>query len=225
MTKVSILIPSFNQEAYLAEAIESALSQTHPCEIIIVDDGSTDGSLMLAQQYEPEVKVVRQVNKGLASARNTGIMNASGDYILPLDADDILLPNCVERLLQVAKETEADVIGPSFQCFGVGDTVVILHPQPTLAHFRVGNHLGYFSLIKKAALLEIGGYSSRMVEGYEDLHLWVNLLSRGKRIETVPEVLVKYRTKSVSMWKNAVKNHHVKLMEQIYKDFPTFLPV
>lgn len=222
--KVSIIIPSFNQQEYLPEAIESALQQTIHCDIIVIDDGSSDDSLKIARQYEPEVRVISQVNKGLASARNTGIMNATGEYIFPLDADDILMPSCVEKLLEVAEQTHADVVGPSIQCFGVGNTVITLKPKPTIADFRTGNHLGYFSLIRKTALLQVGGYSPRMVEGYEDLHLWVNLLVLDKKIETVPDVLVKYRTKSVSMWKDAVKNHHVKLMNQIYKDFPSFLP-
>jgi glycosyltransferase involved in cell wall biosynthesis len=224
MSRVTIIIPSFDQEEYLGEAIESALMQTVPCEIVVIDDGSTDGSLALARSYEPRgVKVISQVNKGLASARNTGIMNASGEYILPLDADDVLLPHCVERLLAKADETGAEVVGPSLQEFGISDAVIILHPEPTLAHFRLGNHLGYFSLIKKSALLEIGGYSPKMVEGFEDYHLWFNLLCRGKRIVTVPDVLVKYRTKKESMYTKADKVRP-KLMTQIFNDFPEAVP-
>ncbi len=91
---ISIVIPSYNQQEYLPDAIESAIKQG--CEVIIVDDGSTDNSLAIAQKYP--VKVVSQVNKGLASARNCGIMNATTDYVLFLDADDILEDNAVERI-------------------------------------------------------------------------------------------------------------------------------
>src|SRR3990167_2888452 len=84
--KISVIIPSYNQASYLPDAIESVLTQkVAPHEIIVVDDGSTDGSLEIARKYA--VKVIVQVNKGLPSARNTGIMNATGDYILPLDAE------------------------------------------------------------------------------------------------------------------------------------------
>src|SRR5690554_5285445 len=100
--KVTIGIPLYNQQDYVADAIESALSQTTPCEIIVVNDGSTDKSLEVAQRYEKDgVKIINQVNKGLPSARNTVIMNMTGEFLMPLDADDILNDNCVEKLLNV----------------------------------------------------------------------------------------------------------------------------
>lgn len=224
---LSIIIPSYNQQEFLSEAIESAVNQTVPCEVIVIDDGSTDFSLEIARNYEKTekyaLKVISQVNKGLASARNTGIMNAlpNADYILPLDADDILEENCVERILEVAEETRADIIAPSIRCFGIGNQTTILMPEPKLGDFKVGNRLAYCSAIKREVLLEVGGYSPKMVEGYEDLHLWINLLTRGKKIVTIPEALVRYRTKESSMWHDA-KKHHEKLMAQIYKDFPAF---
>ena len=222
--KVSIIIPSYNQAQYLPEAIESALNQTVPCEIIVIDDGSTDNSLQIAKSYEYKgVIVVSQVNKGLASARNTGIMWATGDYILPLDADDILLPNCVERIIKIAETSKSDIIAPSFHTFGTSQEQVIIMSNPTIADFRIANRIGYFSAVKKQAFLDVGGYSPRMAEGYEDYHLWFNLLTRGKTITTIPEALVLYRTKEHSMIKSAVK-YHAKLMGQIFKDFPQILP-
>ncbi len=219
---VSIVIPSYNQAEYLAEAIDSALAQTVRAEIIVVDDGSTDNSLAIAKTYEPfGVKVISQANKGLASARNTGIMSALGTWILPLDADDILKDNCIEKILEKAKQTDADIIAPSIHCFGLGEQTTILMEAPTLEDFKVGNRLSYCSAIKKSALLEVGGYSPKMVEGYEDMHLWINLLTRGKKIATIPEPLMFYRIKAESMITEARK-HHDKLMAQIYKDFPEF---
>ncbi len=221
MPKVTISISSYGQAQFLPEAIESALGQSYEnIEVLVVDDGSNDGSLEIANSFtESGVKVIRQVNKGLASARNAGIMSMRGQFFLPLDADDILLPDCVKELVRVAKATDADIIAPSFQTFGLAQENVILMAAPTIDDFRVANRIGYFSMIKRSALQEVGGYSPKMVEGYEDYHLWFNLLSRGKRIETVPQPLVLYRTKQESMWHDA-KKHHVKLMEQIYKDFP-----
>lgn len=216
--KVSIIVPSYNQEPYLRDAINSALSQTHPdIEIVVVDDGSTDNSLKIAKEYP--IKVVSQTNRGLSSARNTGVMNSTGEYILPLDADDILEMHCVGKLLSVARETSADVVAPSIKTFGIAEEVTHLMPSPNLNDFRYGNRIAYCALIRREALLEVGGYSSKMVEGYEDLHLWVNLLSRGKKILTVPDVLFNYRVKEQSMWRDALKNHK-KLIGQINKDFP-----
>lgn len=215
--KVSIIIPVYKQADTLGEAIKSALNQTVPCEIIVINDGSPDNAEEVARKYP--IKVINQVNKGLASARNTGIMNATGDYLLPLDSDDILKLNCVERILQVAQETNADVIAPSIQTFGKGYQVTTLMPEPKLEDFKIGNRIAYCSAIKREVLLEVGGYSPRMEKGWEDYHLWFNLLIRGKRIVTIPEPLVLYRTKESSMWLDAEK-HKDELWAQIYKDFP-----
>lgn len=219
---ISIIIPSYNQAPFLREAIESALNQIIPCQIVLVDDGSTDDSLAIAKSYIPLITVISQVNKGLASARNTGIMWAHGDYILPLDADDILEPNCVEKILEIAEKTNADIIAPSIRCFGMGDQVTTLIKNPTLEDFKIGNRIAYCSAIKLSALMAVGGYSPRMIEGFEDLHLWINLLTRGNKIVTIPEPLVRYRIKEQSMITEANK-HKDKLMAQIYKDFPEFV--
>ncbi len=124
--KITIGIASCNQAQYLEDAIESAYSQTVPVhEILICDDGSTDNSLEIAQRYEfkefsaieSPVRVIQQVNKGLPSARNTILMNATGDYIIFLDADDILMENAIEKITKVILETNADIIAPSFKEF------------------------------------------------------------------------------------------------------------
>jgi len=215
--KTSIIIPVFNHVDFVEEAIKSALAQTVPCEVIVIDDGSTDGTKFVLDEYEDKVKVIRQVNKGLASARNTGIMNAIGEYILPLDSDDILLPNCVERIEKVFADSDADIVSPSFTMFGVNQGDMILQTRPKLDDFRGGNRIAYCSAFKKKDLLACGGYSPRMIWGYEDLHLTIDLLKRGKKIYTIPEPLWKYRTRNGSMIQTA-QQHHVELMAQIKYD-------
>lgn len=204
---------------FIEDSIDSALAQTLPCEIIVVNDGSTDEGPIIVRTKYPSVKMVHQVNKGLASARNTGIMNATGEYILPLDADDILIENCAEELLRVAEATKADIVSPSFKEFGIGGALVVLLSGPTTEDFKKGNRVGYLSLIKKSALLEVGGYSPRMTWGYEDYHLWFDLLKRGKRIVTVQDPLWLYRIKEHSMI-HVANEHREELMAQIYKDHP-----
>lgn len=223
---ISIIIPNYNQQDYLSDALDSTISQIKvvPYEVIVIDDGSTDNSLEIAKKYEKEnpflIKVVSQVNKGLASARNTGIMNAKFDWILPLDADDALQENAIQKSIEAIKKTDADIIGLSFKTFGTSNEQIILMPDPKLEDFRSGNRLGYCSVIRKSKLLEVGGYSPKMVEGYEDLHLWIDLLSRGAKIITIPEVLWLYRTKEKSMWKDITPEIHKKLLAQINKDVP-----
>ena len=94
---VSIIIPSYNSRAWVCQAIDSALTQTYPrCEIIAVDDGSTDGTgELLVERYANRIKYVYKPNGGLSSARNAGLTYAAGQYIQFLDADDLILPGKV----------------------------------------------------------------------------------------------------------------------------------
>lgn len=220
----SIVIPSYGQAKYLRDSIQSALSQTYTdFEVIVVDDGSMDGSLEIAKEFEPQIKIIQQVNKGLASARNTGIMNAQGEYVFFLDADDKMLPSALNVIRFGIWGSEADVVAPSIRCVNEdGNTQdTILLDSVELADFKDGNRLAYCCAIKRSVLLEVGGYSPKMdtLGGWEDLHLWYDLMSRGKTFKTIQEPLVVYRVKEKSMWKDA-ENNKPALWNQIIKDFP-----
>jgi glycosyltransferase involved in cell wall biosynthesis len=92
---VSIIIPCYNQGHFLGEAVESVLAQNHPrCEIVVIDDGSTDNTSEVAARY-PEVQYTWQENRGLAKARNSGLWHSQGEYLVFLDADDRLLSNAL----------------------------------------------------------------------------------------------------------------------------------
>ena len=219
MKKISCVIPCYNQAQYLPDAIDSVLRQTvKPHEIIVVNDGSPDETRYIAKGY-PEVKYIEQVNKGLASARNTGIMNMTGDYFMPLDADDMMTNNCVERISQTIEETDADIVAPSFKEFGARETTIILMQNPKIEDFKTANRIGYFSAIKKEKLLEIGGYNPKMIWGWEDYDLWFDLLGHNSKIVTIPEVLILYRVKEHSMI-NVANEHATELWTQIYKNHP-----
>jgi len=104
---VSIIIPCYNSERWVAEAIESCLRQTYqPIEVIVVDDGSTDGSLSVIQKYAEHVIILTGPNRKLSAARNKGFAVSTGDYCLFLDADDYLSPDTVEALLEAATAKE-----------------------------------------------------------------------------------------------------------------------
>lgn len=218
MQGITIVIPSYNQSEYLPDAIESCLSQTRkPYEIIVVDDGSTDGSLEIARKYP--VTVVSQVNKGLPSARNAGIMSATSGYVLFLDSDDMLMPDAIEEITRRIVPDYPDVIAPSLKCFGLSGEEVILMENPQMEDFRSGNRIGSCVCVRRMALLNVGGYSPRMIHGYEDLHLTINLLSRRYEIETIAKPLWLYRVRENSMALTA-KDHHKELLAQINHDFP-----
>jgi glycosyltransferase involved in cell wall biosynthesis len=101
--KVSILIPVYNSEQYIAETLECAINQTwQDKEVIVVDDGSTDNSLGIAKEFECDtVKVYSQSNKGASSARNFGFSKSSGGMIQYLDADDLMSPNKIEEQMRI----------------------------------------------------------------------------------------------------------------------------
>jgi glycosyltransferase involved in cell wall biosynthesis len=117
--KLSIYIPAYNSINFIEEAIESALNQTYTdLEIVVVNDGSTDGTgEFLDQLYgtNPRIKIIHQENGGISSASNTAIMNSSGEYILQLDSDDVLLPMCAELLIEVLEKNDIGfVYGDSY---------------------------------------------------------------------------------------------------------------
>ncbi len=114
MTLVSIVIPVFNVERYLDECVASVVQQSHTeLEILLIDDGSTDGSLARASEWsvaDPRVKVLTQPNQGSSVARNAGIASAVGDYLTFVDSDDVIDPRMVERMLGHARQAAADIV-------------------------------------------------------------------------------------------------------------------
>lgn len=116
MAKVSIVIPAFNALRWLPETLASAVSQSvSGLEIIVVDDGSTDGTGDIVTRTHPQVRLIRTDNRGCSAARSLGAEQARGEYIKYLDADDLLLPGMVERQVKLARETGADVVYGNWQ--------------------------------------------------------------------------------------------------------------
>lgn len=102
--RVSIVIRNFNYEEYVGDAVDSALAQTYPhVEVIVVDDGSTDGSLTRLRGYGDRIRLVAQDNGGEGAAANAGFANAQGEMIIFLDSDDVLMPECVARAVEKMK--------------------------------------------------------------------------------------------------------------------------
>lgn len=220
---IDVIIPSYNQEEYLPDCIDSVLAQTiKPNTVIIVDDGSTDNSLGIARGFDAgdgEFEVIEQVNKGLSSARNTGIMNSTSEYCFFLDADDMITEDCLEKIMKKITATDADIIAPSLKEIGMGQATVIINQEIKLEDFKKGNYLPCACAVKRSKLLEVGGYSPRMTFGWEDKHLWINLLSRGATVATIQEPLFLYRIKEKSMI-HIADEHSEELTAQIKKDFP-----
>lgn len=119
--KVSLIIPVYNTEKYLAECLESAIKQDlDELEIICVNDGSTDNSALILEEYEKKdsrIKVITQENRGLSEARNTGVDSANGEYVCFLDSDDLLVENAISKLYQIAQEKDLEILCYDADCF------------------------------------------------------------------------------------------------------------
>ena len=114
---VSVIVPVYNVLPYLRESLESVINQTYEdLEIIIVDDGSTDGSDVVCEEYakDSRVKVIHQKNHGLSAARNVGLDLARGDYIAFLDSDDVYLPDMIQTMVEGIKKSRAYTYAPAF---------------------------------------------------------------------------------------------------------------
>jgi len=192
MDKVSIVIPCYKQAHWLAEAIESAINQTYKdFEIIVVNDGSPDNTSEVAKMYP--VTLIEQKNKGLSAARNAGIEASTGKWILPLDADNKIAPQFLEKTVGVN-----DIVGTWQQHFG--DSYTLFKPiTPTLQDLLIYNRLDAGSLFKKEIWGKLGGYDEEMKEGWEDWDFWIRAVTMGYNISIVQEAIFFYRKHGESM--------------------------
>ena len=202
--KVSIVIPCYNHGKFVDEAVQSCLNQTYKnIEIIIVNDGSTDEfTNSLLNNYQKEkTKVITTHNQGLAMARNTAIAVASGEYILPLDADDKIAPTYIEKAVEILnKKDNIGIVYCNAEFFGreVGNWDLPEYKFPDILN---KNCIFCSALFRKSDWEAVGGYKKEMVYGWEDYEFWLSLIEKGRKVYKIPEVLFFYRRHDVSMSK------------------------
>lgn len=204
---VSIIIPCYNQAIYLPEAIESALDQDYPnIEIIVVDDGSLDNTAKVARRYGKKVKLFQQGNKGLSAARNAGIREASGKYILCLDADDRILPSCCRLTARVLNDnSRIGIVASGWRCFGEANYTVIPRVLSFVEQLAI-NMIPCSSMFRKSDWELIAGFDESMLGGFEDWDFWLRLRMSGRELDVVPKVLLEYRRSKSSMVENSLRN-------------------
>lgn len=196
MPKVTVLMPVYNAEKYLCEAISSILNQTlKDFEFLIINDGSTDGTAKILQSYrDPRIKIINnKKNLGLTKSLNKGLKAAKGEYIARMDADDISLPERLERQIEIAKKnpwiaviaTGVEFFVDAFNKKNIVDlgqsgneTELVefgdLLKTNILAHGSV--------LFKKRNILALGGYNEKF-EKAQDYDLWLRVAKQGKIIK------------------------------------------
>lgn len=216
--RVSIVIPCYNQEEYLTDAIKSAEGQTHEdIEIVVVDDGSVPP--LNKNNYPQWIDIIPQANKGLPAARNAGIQVASGEWILPLDADDKIHPDFITKALATAAQHNADIISTGLQFFGTKVGKLMPEPAPTHRDFLRKNRINCCSLFRKAMWVKLGGYDERMRDGFEDWYFWLCATAAGYTVRVVQEPLFYYRRHGPSLINHARANRE-KIVTYMRTKFP-----
>ncbi len=228
--KISGIITSYNQKNFFLEAIESVLRQTYPVqEIIVADDGSTDGSVDVIQDYMRKfpgrvIGVLNPVNQGIPRNRNSGLKCVSGDYVFVLDGDDRFLPENVECLLSVLDKDESlrcvygnvNVIDEQGRFLRVRDK----QDQPSGdLFFEVSQ--GLFGILRNMlidfSLLRKVGYFDPRYPRYDGFDLTVRL-ARECRIGYLEKPLAEYREYAFSDSKSLQAQDHIHDLEGIFKD-------
>lgn len=195
-TRVSIIIPTYNQQQYLGEAIESALTQTRtPHEILVIDNGSTDGTPEVAARYP--VRYIRQTNQGICGSTNRGIAEATGNYLVILHSDDRLLPNHLDASLAAFSEhPDAAFVCGDYRWLGEGDLWHVHRCQPEPDYYATLLRMNFIGppivvMFKRQVLLTIGGFR-REFQGADDQDMYLRI-ARQYPIHCHHEVIAEYR--------------------------------
>lgn len=221
---VSIVIPAYNAEKFLEETVASALASTYPfIEIIIVNDGSTDHTQQvidhIVNKY-PQIKAIHQNNQGVSIARNTGIAVATGKYILPLDADDLISPDYIERAIEIlVNNPQVKMVNGLGEFFG--DRQGHWNLKPFSRRLLARKNMLYISgIFRKADFDKTDGFCPD-IKGPEDWDFWISLLKRGGEVVRIPGVCLYYRihANSKRIANKNKKKEAIKILNKRHKAF------
>lgn len=233
---VSIVIPAFNAEKYIRESIDSILTQTFKnYEIIVVDDGSTDGTRIIIQQSYPSVRYFLQKNGGPAKARNVGIKEARGEYIAFLDADDFWLPTKLEKQIQYFNQhPEVSFIFTENSMFD--EKGIVRHTlqkrdrllkRDIVRSIFMSSYLATPTVIVRKTVFEEVGYFEENLFAAEDDNMWMRIAMKFK-VGLIDEPLTMVRINRGSLTHNMenIKRGvigHLELLEKKYPDIERHL--
>jgi len=212
---VSVVIPVYNGKQYLGEAIKSVLAQSYRLmEIIVVDDGSTDGSVQIVRQFEG-VSYHHQTNRGAASARNLGVHLARGEFIAFLDADDLwAVDKLVRQITAFRSDSYLDIVFgyvKQFYSQELGDDIKkrLRIPVETLPGLHVGT-----MLIKRGAFLRVGSFVTNWEIG-EFVDWYARAMEQGLKTRMLSDTVMRRRLHKTNQ--GVIKAHHRKAYVHVLK--------
>ena len=221
-SKVSVVIPCFNDGAYLSDAVASALAQTHPhTEVIVVDDGSTDAVTLheLDACRETGVRVHRQDNRGLSAARNAGIGLARGTYVLPLDSDDRISPTYALQAAEVLDaRPDVGIVGGDIELFGL-ESAQVRPSVDGVEGMLFQNRLYTCSMSRRDDWLAVGGYPEH-VPFAEDWIYWLRILALGREVHLLDDTVWYYRQRPGQMTRSMTSSTWTEAVLHAMRDQP-----
>jgi len=219
---VSIIVPCCNQAQYLTETLVSVREQTYShWECIIVNDGSSDNTEEIAKQYcdkDSRFRYYSKSNEGVSAARNYGINVSKGEFILPLDADDIIAQNFIlYSIEEFKKNPQTKLVTSKVALFGE------MHGEWSLKSYEYKrllfeNMLVVTAIYKCSDFKKSSGYNTNMKEGFEDWDFWIGFLEAEDIVCVIPEVLFYYRIKKLSRNSTIDYENKRKLLQQIVEN-------
>jgi len=218
--KISIIIAFYKGEDYIDETLKSVYEQTYKnFEVIVVNDGSDQEKLITLEQNKTftNLKIIHQENQGQSSARNNGVKNADGKYLLFLDCDDLLDKTFLEKTLKVLQNNpEIRISYSKAKYFEKTNKEWVLQPFKT-HDFLIENCIPITALFYKEDFDNIGGFDTNL-NYYEDWDFWIFLIEKGAKVHKINEFLFFYRIrKTGNSLTNTSLDNHSKLSDNFFK--------
>ncbi len=224
---VSVIVPCYNQAHFLDDCLESVINQKYSnWECLVVDDGSPDNTFEVTQKWiakDVRIKYLSKENGGLASARNFGIKNALGKYILPLDSDDKISAEYIALAVEyIQSNKNCKVVYAQAMLFGQKEGPWYL-ADFSLQNLAKQNMIFCTALFSKDSWEKVGGYDETIRDGFEDWDFWISLLKNGGDVYKLPVIGFYYRIRDLSMSRSIDrKKFHALTNHLAYKHFDFF---
>lgn len=221
---LSIVVPCYKQAEFLSETLDSILKQTfQDWECIVVNDGSPDNTSQVANKYvkqDPRFRLIETENGGVSAARNIGIRASLGEFILPLDGDDIILPRYTELAIErFRKFPETKLVYCQARFFGEKKGYWDL-PEYEWDKFIFNNSIFNPCVFRRSDYDKTAGYNEKMRVGLEDWDFFLSFLHKDDIVYRIPKVLLLYRIKRVSKTVTEVESNKPALAWEIIDNHP-----